>query len=594
MQRAWRAKRGTALSNGWHPFCCPKGMLFRKASTQKMRVVAQVSTFLLAGSVLATACGGDDDDDSDDAGRGGSSASGSSGKGGGTSKGGSSGTAGTAGTTTAGRGGVSGTGGALNEGGSGAVAGEGGAGESGEGGGGMGGNEGGAAGVGGEGGGQATLADPCRGIELPDGEFYVAPDLCVRAVAAGQGKLRQITFASNGDLIGVTTPGDIVRYRDVNEDGMFSGASEIVTLGSTGGPNGNNAHLEEAEGYLYAGTEAGVARFPYSPDDDALGEREDVVVGQPSTGNHSAHTVHVFGDWLYVHSGSENNAVAPASPDYDRNRSVLKRFPLEDFNPGEPFDWTEGSVFVRGIRNMVGFTQNAAGRMYGVVNGIDNLMYAGADIHLSNPGEDLIRLQEGGAHGYPYCFTAAHILDSNEDPIAPGTQLVSSTDASQPDPDFVNPHDDDWCAENSDEPVTFLPAHSAPLDITFFEGPEGNLPEEWRGGAFVALHGSWNTMPSVGHKVVFVPFDSSGSAPMPEADADDTQYPFPIVFGGGNGATPNDGTWGWSSGDVGEDPVRPVGVAVSPVDGALYVSSDNNDEEAPGSGAIYRIGLARD
>jgi glucose/arabinose dehydrogenase len=186
------------------------------------------------------------------------------------------------------------------------------------------------------------------------------------------------------------------------------------------------------------------------------------------------------------------------------------------------------------------------------------------------------------------------VLDANGDPIAPGTQLAASTDASQPDPDFVNPHDNEWCAENSDEPLTFLPAHSAPLDITFFDGPEGNLPEEWRGGAFVALHGSWNTTPSVGHQVVFVPFDSSGEAPMPEADEDETQYPFPIVFGGGNGATPNDGSWGWSTGEVGEDPVRPVGVAVSPVDGALYVSSDNAAEGAPQSGAIYRIGLARD
>jgi hypothetical protein len=101
-------------------------------------------------------------------------------------------------------------------------------------------------------------------------------------------------------------------------------------------------------------------------------------------------------------------------------------------------------------------------------------------------------------------------------------------------------------------------------------------------------------MPSVGHQVVFVPFDSSGGAPMPEADEDDTQYPFPIVFGGGNRATPDDGAWGWSADGVGEEPVRPVGVAISPVDGALYVSSDNNVEGAARSGAIYRIGLARD
>jgi glucose/arabinose dehydrogenase len=451
-------------------------------------------------------------------------------------------------------------------------------------------------GMGGMGGG-ADLADPCRGLELPIDQHYAAPGLCVRAVATEQGRLRQIAFTSNGDLIGVTVPGSIVRYRDGNDDGSFAGTSEIVTLGTTGGDNGNNAHVDEETGFLYAGTLEGVARWDYSASSNTLGTRQDVVVGQPSTGTHRYHTVHVFDGWLYVHSGSENNAVAPASPEYDTNRSVLKRFNLETFDPNDPFDWTEGELFVAGIRNMVGFTKNAAGRMYGVVNGLDNLMYAGQDVHASNPGDELVLLQQGGRHGYPYCFTAQHILQ-NGAPVAAGTQLVSATDPTAPDPDFVNPRDQAWCTANSAPPVTFLPAHSAPLDITFFDGPEGNLPEAWRGGAFVALHGSWNTTPSIGHSVVFVPFDAAGNAPMPVANVDETDFPFTVVFGGGHGSSHDDGIWGWSAEGTGEDPVRPVGVAVSPVDGALYVSSDNGmvvgGATPPMQGAIYRIGLERD
>ena len=354
----------------------------------------------------------------------------------------------------------------------------------------------------------------------------------------------------------------------MNGDGSFSGSSEIVTLGATGTPNGNNAHVDEAGGFLYAGTAAGVARFAYQSEWDALGTREEVVIGQPSTGTHTYHTVHVYDGMLYVHSGSENNAVAPASPEYDTNRSVLKRFNLANFVPGTPFNWTAGQVFVVGVRNMVGFTQNAAGRMYGVVNGMDNLMYAGQDVHVSNPGDDLVRLELGGRHGYPYCFTAQHILQAGT-PIAAGTQLVSATDPTAPDPDFVNPRDQAWCTANSELPETFFPAHTAPLDITFFDGPSGNLPEAWRGGAFVALHGSWNTMPSVGHSVVFVPFDAAGNARMPVAGLDDTEFSHTVVFGGGQGSTPDDGIWGWSAGGTGETPVRPVGVAVSPVQRAL-------------------------
>src|SRR5690606_14347284 len=142
------------------------------------------------------------------------------------------------------------------------------------------------------------------------------------------------------------------------------------------------------------------------------------------------------------------------------------------------FDWSEdGEVFVVGIRNMVGFNRNAAGDMYGVVNGADDLMYAGEVIHLENPGERLIRLEQGGAHGYPFCFTAQHV-ETDEGLVEAGTQLATEADG------FDNPHDDAWCADNSTEPLTFLHAHSAPLDITFYENDLGVLPEAWLGGAF--------------------------------------------------------------------------------------------------------------
>ena len=392
-------------------------------------------------------------------------------------------------------------------------------------------------------------------------------------------------------------PGAILRYRDLDGDGVFSG-DDIVRLGSTraeGDPeieNGNNAHVNEEGGFLYAGSPEGVIRFPYTSDMDALSDSTDVVIGQPSDGTHPYHTVHVYDGWLYVSSGSENNAVAPAMPEYDAHRSVLKRFALEDFD-GTPFEWADGEVVARGIRNMVGFTQNAAGRMYGVINGMDNLMYGGEDVHLDNPGDDLVRVEPGLEHGYPYCFTAAHI-ETGSGMLAAGTQLVSATDPAGPDPDFTNPHDDAWCAANSSPPTTFVVPHAAPLDLTFHDGIEGNLPEEWRDGAFVAVHGSWNTEPSVGHQVLYIPFDENGAAPMPTARPDGTSYPFTVVFGGGDATAHDDGIWGWS----GEDPVRPVGVAISPVDGALYVSSDNASVAFSGmptdrEGSIYRIGLDR-
>jgi hypothetical protein len=86
---------------------------------------------------------------------------------------------------------------------------------------------------------------------------------------------------------------------------------------------------------------------------------------------------------------------------------------------------------------------------------------------------------------------------------------------------------------------------------------------------------------------------------MPMANPEGTSYPFTVVFGGGTRAAPKDGIWGWGIQIplLGEDPVRPVGVAISPIDGALYVSSDNasvlGGEGSAEDGALYRIGLDR-
>ncbi len=150
--------------------------------------------------------------------------------------------------------------------------------------------------------------------------------------------------------------------------------------------------------------------------------------------------------------------------------------------------------------------------------------------------------------------------------VLAGTQVKSEI--------FPSPHDDAWCAMNSDKPTTFIQAHSAPLSIEFFDGPVGRLPARWKGGAFVALHGSWDRQPPTGYKVVWVPFAPDGTAPMPVSDADGTQFPYEVVLGGGRTGHHVDGPWGWGVGDQAEPVVRPVGVAVSPIDGSLYVSSD--------------------
>ncbi|MDB5216951.1 MAG: L-sorbosone dehydrogenase [Myxococcaceae bacterium] len=417
--------------------------------------------------------------------------------------------------------------------------------------------------------------DPCRGLALPPDQLFVPAGMCPRVVASDIGAARQLTFAPNGDLFVALSSGVIQLFRDANGDGVFD-PSEIhdwaTTLDDAGTTDsGNNVHI--AGTFLYAGSPAGVKRWPYLPGALSGGIGEDVVIGQPP-GGHPKHTVHVFDGFLYVMSGSAANAEA-SGPAYDTNRALLRRFDLATFAPGTPLTWLAGEVVTVGIRNMVGFTQNAAGHLWGVVNGIDGASYAGTDVQQDNPGEQVVELGLGRKYGFPFCFTAQKVMTTGG-LVPPGTQLAF---------DQVALHDDAWCAANAMKPATFVQAHSAPLEILFFElQPQGVLPERWRGGAFVTLHGSsYRTVPT-GFKVVWLPFDATGVPPMPKVNAaGEIEFPYETVFGRGTAAGPIDGSWSWNVNGAGESSVRPVGIAISPVDGALYISSDN--------GHLYRVGL---
>jgi glucose/arabinose dehydrogenase len=412
--------------------------------------------------------------------------------------------------------------------------------------------------------------NPCRGVPLPNDQHFNAAGLCANVVASGLGAIRQITFAPNGDLFGVTAGGSIKRFHDDDGDGFFQ-ANEIATYGETGG-NGNNVHVDVAGGFIYAGSPDGVKRWPYDPAGKTGGAGEDVVTGQPADG-HAKHTVHVYDGYLYVHSGSAGNYAAPKSPAYDDQRSLIRRYALASFTPGTPFAWLSGEVVTTGLRNANGFTKNAAGRMYAVVNGLDDVGYGGVNVHNDNPGEQVVELGMGKSYGYPYCFTAQRVVTpSGLVPV--GTQLP-----------YNSVHDEAWCAANSSQPSTFIQAHSAPLDITFFDDqPKGALPERYRGGAFVALHGSWDRSPATGYKVIWIPFDANGKAPMPTSTATDTTFPYEVILGGGDASGPKDGAWSWTASMYADQP-RFAGVAISPVDGALYASTD--------TGSLYRAGIAQ-
>ena len=188
-------------------------------------------------------------------------------------------------------------------------------------------------------------------------------------------------------------------------------------------------------------------------------------------------------------------------------------------------------TFATGIRNGVGLAVNpTTGDLWVSTNERDEL------------GDDLVpdyitRVKEGGFYGWPWYYMGNH-----EDPRHAGVRPDLAGVAIAPD-----------VPEQS---------HSASLEMTFYTAASGvaAFPAEYRGDAFVALHGSWNRSSRTGYKVVRARLKDG----VPTGEYDDFLVGFVVD---------NRSVWG-----------RPVGVAVAR-DGALLVSDD-------GGGVIWRISYA--
>jgi glucose/arabinose dehydrogenase len=146
------------------------------------------------------------------------------------------------------------------------------------------------------------------------------------------------------------------------------------------------------------------------------------------------------------------------------------------------------------------------------------------------PTEFATSVRQGAFYGWPWYYIGEH-----EDPRFKGRR-----------PDL---------AGHVTSPDVLIQPHSAPLGITFYQGEQ--FPGEYRGDAFVALHGSWNRARRTGYKVIRVRFADG----RPTGDYEDFLTGF---------VASDQAVWG-----------RPVGVAVAR-DGSLLVSEDGN-------GTIWRI-----
>jgi mono/diheme cytochrome c family protein len=224
---------------------------------------------------------------------------------------------------------------------------------------------------------------------------------------------------------------------------------------------------------------------------------------------------------------------------YDANKLGQK------FSPAERY--------ATGIRNGEGLDFDAQGRLYDTQHGRDQLHEDWPEVYTAAqgfelPSEEVVLLKQGGDYGWPHCY-----FDGTQQ------KLVLAPEYGGDGGKAVG-----VCADKLG-PVAFFPAHWAPNDMKIYKASA--FPEPYRGGMFIAFHGSWNRAPGPqgGYNVVYQPF-ANGK----------TTGKF-IVFADGFAGTHK---------DPGTAPHRPSGLAIGP-DGSLYVSDDV-------AGRIWRITYSGD
>jgi glucose/arabinose dehydrogenase len=318
---------------------------------------------------------------------------------------------------------------------------------------------------------------------------------------------RFLRFTEAGDLL-VTTPRSgavVLLAADADGDGHSDG--QRVLLADLNRPHG----IEIRDGWLYVGEADAIARVRFDAASGTVsGALERIVTGLPGGGNHWTKSLRFGPDgWLYMHVGSTCNVCE----EDDERRATLMRF--------RP-DGSDGEIYASGLRNSVGFDwQPGTNDLYATDNGRDLL---GNDF----PPCELNRIEKDAFYGWP---------------IANGDRV--------PDPDFGANQEERIAA--SIPPAHPFRAHNAPLGMSFIRGD--GVPDDYRGAALVALHGSWNRTRKDGYKVVSLHWHSDGS--IEERD-------FATGF------------------ELDEDVIgRPVDVVEGP-DGAFYVSDDY-------AGVIWRI-----
>jgi len=348
-----------------------------------------------------------------------------------------------------------------------------------------------------------AVANNNTDIPRPAGAKPLAPQgFTISIFADHLDNARGLLTAPNGDVfVSERSAGKITVLRDSNNSGRAG--QRFTFVSGLNKPQG----MALKDDYFYYSDLMAIWRVPYKPGQAKAGKPARVTIAPDlrNSGMHATRNLALASDGsIFVELGSHDNV-----SEYQPGAKVFK------------VDAKGNLVeYASGIRNPVGIAvYPGTSDLYVAVNERDGL---GDNL----PPDYFTYVKPGGFYGYPWSY-----IGKNPDPDLGAKNPAMVAKAVVPD--------------------VLFPAHSAPTGLVFYTGD--NFPAEYKGDAFVSLHGSWNTSEPHGYKVVRIKMKNG----RPAGGYDN----FLTGFWDGKSKNPPV-AWG-----------RPVGLAVAK-DGSLLVADD--------------------
>lgn len=288
-------------------------------------------------------------------------------------------------------------------------------------------------------------------------KINLPPGFMIEIFAGNINNARSLALSDEGTVfVGTRTEDKVYALKDT--DGDFK-ADEIIKIAeSLNMPNG----VAVNDGNLYVAEMSRILRFD-EIDKNLKNPPDPVVVFDkfPKEKHHG---------WKFIAFGPDGRLYVPIGA------------PCNLCDRGDPFasitrmnaDKTGFEIFVRGVRNTVGFDWHPeTGELWFTDNGRD---WMGDN----KPPDELNKAPRAGLHfGYPYCHGKG----------IPDTE-----------------YGDKECSQYQNPEIELGP-HVAALGMRFYTG--SMFPNEYRNNIFIAEHGSWNRTVPIGYRITMVTLEDN-------------------------------------------------------------------------------------